>query len=143
MPLESEFGSDVRNGEIFVFPGCYTDRLAELGPPSNPVCEPFAVRAAGWLFDGGSGTASPYQIKLLDVDLFLECDCSADGANNSAVCQMFGGQCDCFERVNGRTCSRCEYQFFNLSSGMGCEGEFNVIHCYGYVEGLICSLQLF
>ncbi|XP_065835746.1 laminin subunit beta-1-like [Oscarella lobularis] len=104
MALESEFGSDVTSIDIFVFPGCYSNRLTDLGPPSNPTCEPFIVRAAGWLFDGA-----------------FECDCSADGANNSAVCQMFGGQCDCFEHVNERTCSRCEYQFFNLSSGKGCE----------------------
>ena len=55
MPLQSEFGSDVKNDDVFVFPSCYTDRLTELGPPSNPACEPFTVRAAGWLFDGAFG----------------------------------------------------------------------------------------
>ena len=57
MPLQSEFGSDVTNNDIFGFPGCYIDRLTELGPPSNPTCEPFAVRASGWLFGGAFGKA--------------------------------------------------------------------------------------
>ena len=60
MALESEFGSDVTSIDIFVFPGCYSNRLTDLGPPSNPTCEPFIVRAAGWLFDGAFGIASPY-----------------------------------------------------------------------------------
>ena len=55
MPLQSEFGSDVTNNDIFGFPGCYTDRLTELGPPRYPACEPFTFRAAAWLFGRAFG----------------------------------------------------------------------------------------
>ncbi|XP_065835241.1 laminin subunit alpha-1-like [Oscarella lobularis] len=103
MPLQSEFGSEVTNNEIFVFPGCYSNRLTELGPPSNPACEPFTVRASGWLFDGA-----------------FECNCDSVAANNSNLCDPFGGQCDCADSVIGRTCSACGYNSFNVTSS-GCQ----------------------
>ncbi|XP_065835236.1 laminin subunit beta-2-like isoform X2 [Oscarella lobularis] len=103
MPLQSEFGSDVTNNDIFGFPGCYIDRLTELGPPSNPTCEPFAVRASGWLFGGA-----------------FECNCDSVGASNSYPCDPLSGECVCADSVIGRTCSACGYNSFNVTSS-GCQ----------------------
>lgn len=51
------------------------------------------------------------------------CNCSSVGSNNHEECERNGGQCSCKSNVIGRTCDQCKPDYFNFTSGQGCQGE--------------------
>ncbi|CAD5118427.1 DgyrCDS7136 [Dimorphilus gyrociliatus] len=72
------------------------------------------------------------------------------------TCDLKSGQCDCFDRVEGRRCDKCEQNFYGLDSGKGCtaclcnttgtktgQGQCNVksgqCDCNKGVSGLRCD----
>ena len=64
------------------------------------------------------------------------CNCSSVGSNNPEECDRNGGQCSCKPDVIGRTCDQCRPDYFNFSSGLGCQGEIVIsfVHCsYIYI----------
>ena len=50
----------------------------------------------------------------------LECDCDAEGSEDAHDCNSFGGQCYCKPHVIGRTCSRCEPEYFGFPECQQC-----------------------
>ena len=53
----------------------------------------------------------------------VACNCSSVGSNNPEECSTNGGQCSCKPNVIGRTCDQCRPDFFNFTSGQGCQGK--------------------
>ena len=51
------------------------------------------------------------------------CNCSSEGSNNPEECDRNGGQCSCKPGVIGQTCDQCRPDYFNFSSGQGCQGK--------------------
>ena len=51
------------------------------------------------------------------------CSCDAVGTINPAVCNTYGGQCNCKQNIYGRTCSSCLPDHYNFTSGLGCRGK--------------------
>ena len=58
-----------------------------------------------------------------DILFHAGCNCSSVGSNNPEECDRDGGQCSCKPHVMGRTCDQCRPDYFNFSSGQGCQGE--------------------
>ena len=58
------------------------------------------------------------------------CNCSSVGSNNPEGCDRNGGQCSCKSNVIGRTCEQCRPDYFNFSSGHGCQGEEVIMFVY-------------
>ncbi|PFX13764.1 Laminin subunit gamma-1 [Stylophora pistillata] len=49
------------------------------------------------------------------------CNCSSVGSNNPDECDRYSGQCSCKPNVIGRTCDQCRPDYFNFTSGQGCQ----------------------
>ena len=47
------------------------------------------------------------------------------GSNNPGECDRYSGQCSCKSNVIGRTCDYCKPNYFNFTSGQGCQGKAN------------------
>ena len=47
------------------------------------------------------------------------------GSNNPGECDRYSGQCSCKPNVIGRTCDHCKPNYFNFTSGQGCQGKAN------------------
>ncbi|XP_066933957.1 laminin subunit gamma-1-like [Clytia hemisphaerica] len=50
----------------------------------------------------------------------FSCNCDPVGSINPAVCNTYGGQCNCKQNIYGRTCSTCLPDHYNFTSGLGC-----------------------
>ena len=48
------------------------------------------------------------------------CDCHPAGAIDPQ-CDLSSGQCQCNPFVDGRNCDRCQYGYWNIDSGQGCQ----------------------
>jgi laminin gamma 1 len=48
------------------------------------------------------------------------CDCHPEGAMKTQ-CKMITGKCKCAPLVVGKQCNKCQYGFWNINSGSGCE----------------------
>jgi hypothetical protein len=84
---------------------CYIDRelVSTYNLSTSSTCLAHTFKANAWLFNGT-----------------LACGCD-DIGSSSKVCQSIGGQCSCRDNVTDRTCSRCYYDHFGLSTD-GCRG---------------------
>ena len=60
------------------------------------------------------------------------CNCSTVGSNTPEECNRDGGQCSCKPHVIGRTCDQCRPDYFNFSSGQGCQGEVVIRFGHGW-----------
>ncbi|RMX49211.1 hypothetical protein pdam_00005840 [Pocillopora damicornis] len=49
------------------------------------------------------------------------CNCSSVGSNDPDECDRYSGQCSCKPNVIGRTCDQCRPDYFNFTSGQGCQ----------------------
>ena len=54
---------------------------------------------------------------------YLACNCSSVGSNDPDECDRYSGQCSCKPNVIGRTCDQCRPDYFNFTSGQGCQGK--------------------
>jgi laminin alpha 3/5 len=50
----------------------------------------------------------------------LPCDCNPKGAKSPEFCDFFGGQCDCYENIIGRSCTRCRTGYFGFPNCRKC-----------------------
>ena len=54
---------------------------------------------------------------------YSACNCSSVGSNDPDECDRYSGQCSCKPNVIGRTCDQCRPDYFNFTSGQGCQGK--------------------
>ena len=51
----------------------------------------------------------------------LPCECNPDGSEDEYQCNPFGGQCFCKPHVIGKSCSRCEPEYFGFPDCKQCQ----------------------
>ena len=54
-------------------------------------------------------------------DHAYHCICDQIGSINPMVCNIYGGQCNCKKNIYGRACDNCLPQYYNFTSGLGCD----------------------
>ena len=64
---------------------------------------------------------------MMYVDVFIQpipsaCQCHPKGSVLNQ-CDSQTGQCQCAQRVQGKRCHECQYGYWNINSGVGCNKE--------------------
>ena len=48
------------------------------------------------------------------------CDCDPNGSRTTAICEYFGGQCECEENIIGRRCEQCLTGYYGFPKCLPC-----------------------
>ncbi|XP_028412186.1 laminin subunit alpha-like, partial [Dendronephthya gigantea] len=77
-------------------------------------------------------TQSVFSLTTYHNNGSFPCECDTRGSR-SDTCDVFGGQCPCFENIIGRTCSRCKTGYYGFPNCRKCDCE-NCDHLTGLCE---------
>ncbi|ESO83894.1 hypothetical protein LOTGIDRAFT_168935 [Lottia gigantea] len=65
-------------------------------------------------------TELEYSIMTQLIGGAMPCNCNSEGSVSTAVCNQYGGQCDCKEGVTMRDCSICRVDSYGIDITNGC-----------------------